>query len=55
LAFVHSNLTNVMHLTEASGPTKDPRGIIVPPEAWHRMQQVQMQLATGLNQVNDPS
>ena len=55
LAYVHSNVTNVMHLSEATGPDKQPGGVVIPPEAWHRMQQLHMQLATGLNQVNDPS
>lgn len=54
LAFVHSNLTNVMHLMEATEFPDAPQGMTMPLDAWHRMQQVQMQLAATLNRMNDP-
>jgi len=53
LAFMHSNLTNVMHVTEVDA-VELPSGMQMPTEAWHRLQRLQMELATCLKRVNEP-
>lgn len=53
VAFMHSNLTNVMHVTEGSA-AKTPETMNMPLEAWHRMQRLQMQLAECLKRINEP-
>lgn len=53
LAFMHSSLTNVMHVTEAD-MLELPVGMQMPIEAWHRLQRLQMELATCLKRVNEP-
>lgn len=53
VAFMHSNLTNVMHVAEADAQ-RSPEAIRMPLEAWHRLQRLQMQLASSLKQINEP-
>lgn len=53
VAFLHSNLVNVMHVTEADSQ-QTPQSMQMPLEAWHRMQRLQLQLAECLRRINDP-
>jgi pSer/pThr/pTyr-binding forkhead associated (FHA) protein len=53
VAFMHSNLVNVMHVAQADSE-KTPEAMQMPLEAWHRLQRLQMQLATSLKRINEP-
>ncbi|MGD9854953.1 MAG: FHA domain-containing protein [Planctomycetaceae bacterium] len=55
LAYVHSNLTNVLLVAE-SYIQEDQNGadLRLPREAWFRIQQLQMHLAETLKRINDP-
>jgi pSer/pThr/pTyr-binding forkhead associated (FHA) protein len=55
LAYVHSNLTNILLVAE-SHVQEERRGtdLLLPREAWHRVQQLQMHLAESLRKVTDP-
>ncbi|MBX3439789.1 MAG: FHA domain-containing protein [Planctomycetaceae bacterium] len=56
LAYVHSNLTNVLLVAESYiHDDHDRVDLRLPREAWHRLQQVQMHLAETLRKINDPS
>jgi hypothetical protein len=53
VAFLHSGLVNVMHVTEADS-RQSPQFMQMPLETWHRMQRLQLQLAECLKRINDP-
>lgn len=55
LAYVHSNLTNVLLVAESYVP-EDQNGadLRLPREAWFRIQQLQMNLAETLRKINEP-
>ncbi len=55
LAYVHSNLTNVLFVAESFIQDQEAEGDLrLPREAWLRMQQLQMHLAEMLKKVTDP-
>lgn len=55
LAYVHSNLTNVLFVAESFVQEQEAEGDLrLPREAWLRMQKVQMHLAESLKNVTDP-
>lgn len=55
LAYVHSSLTNVLLVAE-SYVQEERKGanLLLPREAWFRIQQLQMHLAESLKEVTDP-
>lgn len=53
VAFMHSNLVNVMHVAQ-SDAEQSPDCMQMPLEAWHRLQRLQMQLASCLKRINEP-
>ncbi|MCA9078737.1 MAG: FHA domain-containing protein [Planctomycetaceae bacterium] len=55
VAYVHSNLTNVLFVAESFDRDHEGQGDLrLPREAWMRMQQLQMHLAETLKKVTDP-
>jgi predicted component of type VI protein secretion system len=58
LAYVHSRLLQVLMSAEEHADSKRARRetqMVVPREAWHRLQQLDMDLASYLKQIADPS
>ncbi len=56
LAYVHSNLTNVLLVAESCvQENQEGADLRLPREAWLRVQQLQMHLAETLKKVNDPA
>lgn len=53
VAFLHSNLVNIMHVAQVD-TEHSPESVQMPLEAWHRLQRLQMQLATCLKRINEP-
>jgi predicted component of type VI protein secretion system len=53
VAFMHSNLVNIMHVVQAD-TEQAPESMQMPLEAWHRLQRLQMQLAASLKRINEP-
>jgi pSer/pThr/pTyr-binding forkhead associated (FHA) protein len=55
LAYMHSNLTNILLVAE-SYVQEERRGadLLLPRGAWHRIQQLHMHLAETLRKVTDP-
>lgn len=54
IAFVHSNVINVMHVAETDGGAQGRDAMRMPNEAWHRLQRLEMQLAQALKAINEP-